>query len=314
MAAYVLRRLLATIPTLLLLSLMVFAIVHLTPGDPVSFMLGDEATPEVAKAMRERLGLDQPLAVQYGKWLIRSVTGDLGRSMRSNMPVSEAIMQRMPVSVELAAIAMLISLSLAIPAGILSATRRNSLVDTGATVGALVGVSMPNFMLGFFLIYVFSLQLRLLPPSGWVPLGEDLSLNLKSVLMPAITLGAAAAAIVTRMTRSSLLEVLSLDYVRTARAKGLAERRVILKHAFKNALVPVVTIVGLQVGHLLGGAIITETLFGLPGMGRLMVDAINTRDYPIVQGVVLFSAVIFLTANLLVDVAYAALDPRIRYS
>lgn len=314
MAGYFIRRLIATLPTLLLVSVMVFVIVHLTPGDPVTFMLGDEASPEVVATLRQRLGLDQPLPVQYGKWLFRAATGDLGRSIRSNMPVAEAILQRIPVSIEVTLIAMLVSLSIAIPAGVLSATRRNSAVDMGATAGALVGVSMPNFLLGFFLIYLLAVKLRLLPPSGWVPLSESLTLNLKSAVMPALTLGAAAAAIVTRMTRSSLLEVLSLDYVRTARAKGLAERHVVMKHAFRNGLIPVVTIVGLQVGHLMGGAIITETLFGLPGMGRLIVDAINTRDYPIVQGVVLFSAVIFVFANLMVDFLYAGLDPRIRYS
>jgi peptide/nickel transport system permease protein len=314
MGAYVLRRLLATVPTLLLVSVMVFVIVHLTPGDPVTFMLGDEATPEVAQALRHRMGLDQPLPIQYVKWLARAGTGDLGRSIRSNQPVSEAILQRIPVSIELTLAALLISLAISVPAGVLSATRRNSALDTGATVTALLGVSMPNFLLGFLLIYLFAVKLRLLPPSGWSPLDEGLASNLKSVIMPALTLGAAAAAIVTRMTRSALLEVLGLDYVRTARAKGLAENRVVLKHALKNALVPVVTIVGLQVGHLMGGAIITETLFSLPGMGRLIVDAINTRDYPVVQGVVLFAAVIFVFANLAVDLTYGALDPRIRYS
>jgi peptide/nickel transport system permease protein len=306
------RRLLATIPLLFLVSLVVFSFVHVLPGDPAVLFLGEEATPETLAQFRTRLGFDRPLTAQYAEWLGRALRGNLGRSLRTNQPVAEAILQRLPVTLELLAAALLISLAIAIPMGIVSAVRRNSGVDLVSTLFALVGFSMPNFWLGLILIYVFALLLRWLPPSGFVPLVADLADNLRSLILPAITLGTALAALVTRQLRSGMLEVLRQDYVRTAQAKGLSQRLVVGKHALKNALIAVVTVVGLQIGGLLGNTIITETLFALPGVGRLMIDAIFSRDFFIVQGVILFLAVGYVLSNLVVDVVYSYLDPRIR--
>lgn len=314
MGLYILRRLLAMLPVLLLVSMVVFSLLHLTPGDPALSILGEEATPQQVEALRAKLGLNQPIPIQYVKWLGAVLRGDLGRSVRSNQPVSEAIAERLPVTVELALLAMAISLLIAIPAGIISAMRRNSIVDTGATFVALLGVSLPNFFLAILLILVFGVKLGWLPPFGYEPLSQGVAGNLRRMILPAITLGTALAAIVTRMMRSSLLEVLDQDYVRTARAKGLTESRMVRAHALKNALMPVVTIVGLQIGGLLGGAIITESIFVLPGIGRLLVDAIFQRDFPLVQGVVLFVSLAFLFSNFAVDLLYAYLDPRIRYT
>lgn len=313
MGLYIMRRLLGMVPVLLLVSVLVFSLLHLTPGDPAQSILGEEATPEAIAALRAKLGLDQPLPVQYVRWLGSTLRGDLGRSIRSNQPVSEAIVEKLPVTIELALLAMLVSLTIAIPAGIISAMRRNSAVDALSTFFALLGVSLPNFFLAILLILVFSLTLGWLPPFGYQPLTEGIGGNLLRMILPAVTLGTALAAIVTRMMRSSLLEVLDQDYIRTARAKGLREGRMVRAHALKNALMPVVTIVGLQIGGLLGGAIITESIFVLPGIGRLLVDSIFQRDFPLVQGVVLFVSLAFLFSNFAVDLMYAYLDPRIRY-
>ncbi|OLC11790.1 MAG: peptide ABC transporter [Candidatus Rokubacteria bacterium 13_1_40CM_4_69_39] len=306
------RRLLATIPLLFLVSLVVFALVHALPGDPAVLFLGEEADPETLARFRVRLGLDRPLVAQYAAWLGRALRGDLGRSLRTNQPVAEAILERLPVTLELLVAALSVSLAIAIPMGIVSAVKRNSGVDLVSTVFALVGFAMPGFWLGIILIYVFALLLRWLPPSGWVPLPASVPQNLLSLVLPAFTLGTALAALVTRQLRSGMLEVLRQDYVRTAQAKGLSERQVVGKHALKNALISVVTVVGLQLGGLLGNTIITETLFALPGVGRLMIDAIFSRDFFVVQGVILFLAVGYVLSNLLVDVLYSYLDPRIR--
>lgn len=314
MIRYIARRLLQMVPVLFIVSLIVFSLLHLTPGDPAISMLGEEASPESVAALRNELGLDEPLPVQYVKWLSSVLQGDLGRSIRSNQPVSEAIADRLPVTVELAVLSILISLIIAIPAGVVAAMRRNSPLDTTTTTVALLGVSLPNFFLAILLIFLFSLKLRWLPPIGYTPFFDDPVDSLKKMIMPALTLGTALSAIVMRMMRSSLLEVLDQDFVRTARAKGLNEAKVVRRHAMRNALIPVVTVVGLQVGGLLGGAIITETIFVLPGIGRLLVDSIFQRDFPLVQGVVLFASLAFLLANLGVDLIYAVLDPRIRYS
>ena len=314
MGTYILKRLVSMVPVLLLVSMLIFSLIHLTPGDPVLVMLGEEATPEARDALRRQLGFDRPLPVQYGIWLGRVLQGDLGRSIRTNQPVSEAILQRLPVTLELSLLAMLVSLSIALPAGIVAAVRRNSRADLASTVFSLLGVSMPNFFLAVLLIFVLSLQFRWLPPIGYVNPLEDLGGNLKAMVMPALTLGTALAAVVARLTRSTLLEVLQQDYVRTAWAKGLREGVVIQRHAMKNALIPVVTVVGLQLGNLLGSAIVTETIFALPGIGRLVIDSIFQRDFPLVQGVVLYLALMFLLINLVVDLIYAYLDPRIRYS
>jgi peptide/nickel transport system permease protein len=314
MTTYILKRIVSMIPVLFLVSVVIFSLIHLTPGDPVVTMLGEEATPEARDRLRAQLGLDRPLPVQYASWILRVMTGDLGRSIRTNQPVAEAIAERLPVTVELAILALAIALAIALPAGIIAATRRGTFADIGSTVMCLLGVSMPNFLLAVFLVYVFSLTLRWLPPIGYTSPTLDLVGNLKGMIMPAVTLGAFAAAATARLTRSTLLEVLGQDYIRTGYAKGLDERAVIRRHAMKNAMIPVVTVVGLQLGNLLGSAIVTETIFALPGVGRLVVDSIYQRDFPLVQGVTLYLAMIFLVVNLIVDMVYAYLDPRIRYS
>ena len=299
---------------LLLVSLIVFSLIHLTPGDPALTMLGEEATPQSVAALRVKLGLDQPIPVQYARWLGSVLHGDLGRSIRSNQPVSAAILERLPVTLELALLALLVSLAIAMPVGIIAALRRNSFLDTISTVVALLGVSMPSFFLAILLVLLFGVVLRWLPPFGYQPISKGLAGNLLKMAMPACTLGTALAAIVMRQIRSSMLEVLDQDYIRTARAKGARERQVVRLHALKNALIPVVTVVGLQIGGLLGGAILIETIFAMPGVGRLLVDAIFQRDFPVVQGVVLFISVAYLTSNFAVDLIYAYLDPRIHYA
>src|SRR5215208_5072112 len=313
MGTLVLRRLLASIPVLVLVTAGVFSLIHLTPGDPVEAMMGESQDPAAKEALRRQLGLDQPIYAQYAVWVGRVLQGDLGRSIRNNEPVVENIGRRIRPSVQLALLAMLISLTVAFPVGILSATHRNSPVDGLGTMFALFGICMPNFLIALLLIFVFGVTLRWLPISGYVdPLQEPLA-GIRSLTLPAVTLGLALAAVITRTLRSSLLEVLSEDYVRTARAKGLADRLVIRRHAFKNGLIPVVTLLGLQFGTLIGGAVITEYVFALPGVGRLVVDAIFSRDYPLVQGVILLISIGFILSNLAVDVVYGLLDPRIRY-
>jgi len=314
MLHYLLHRILALIPVVLLVSATVFSLIHLTPGDPAVIMAGESQDPEVVAGIRRELGLDQPIPVQYGVWLGHALRGDLGRSIRTRQPVLEAILERLKPTLLLSAMAMALSLAISFPAGALSALRPDSREDMAGTVLTLLGVSMPNFLLALVLIFVFAVTLRWLPTSGYLDPFEEFVPGIRSLVLPAITLGTAMAAVVTRMVRSSLLEVLEQDYVRTARSKGLRERTVVVRHALKNALIPVVTIVGLQTGNLIGGAVITEYVFGIPGVGRLVVDSIFSKDYPMVQGVVLLTALTFVTVNLLVDVLYGYLDPRIRYS
>jgi len=307
-------RLLGTAPVLVILSVGVFLMLHLTPGDPVQIMLGQDADPGAVAALRAELGLDQPLPIQYARWVANAVRGDLGRSIRTNQPVTEAIVSRLPVTIELSVLALVLSLAIGLPAGVVAAIRRNTSVDLASTGLALVGVSLPSFFLGILLILVFALWLRWVPPSGYTPLVLDPLMNVKQMFMPALALGAALAGIVARLTRSSLLEVLGTDYMRTARAKGLSEAASVVGHGLKNALLPVVTVVGLQVGAVLGGAILIETIFALPGIGRLAVDSIFARDFPMVQGVVLFLALVRVVSNLIADLLYARLDPRISYA
>ena len=313
MGRLVLRRLLATIPVLVLVTAGVFALIHLTPGDPIDVMMAESVDATVKANLRRELGLDQPIFVQYGAWMWRLLHGDLGRSIRNGEPVIENVSRRIRPSLQLAALAMAISLVLATPLGILSAARRNTSVDRFGTTFALFGICMPNFLLALLLIFFFGVKLRWLPISGYTDPLEDTLHGLRSLVLPALTLGLALAAVVTRTLRSSMLDALSEDYVRTARAKGLSEWMVIRGHVLKNALIPVVTVLGLQLGTLIGGAVITEYVFALPGVGRLVVDAVFARDYPLVQGVVLLIAVGFILSNLLVDLLYGWIDPRIRY-
>jgi peptide/nickel transport system permease protein len=302
------------LPVLVLVTLGVFLLIHLVPGDPVETMLGESQDPIAKEALRHELGFDQPLYIQYVTWLGHVAQGDLGRSVRTHQTVLDNVGQRIRPSLELAAYAMLISLSIAIPLGILTATHRNSLLDSLGTGFALFGICMPNFVIALLLIFVFGVSLHWLPISSFTDPLQDPINGIRSLTMPAITLGLALAAVIARTLRSSLLEVFADDYVRTARAKGLAEWAVVRGHALKNALIPVVTVLGLQFGTLIGGAVITEYVFALPGVGRLVVDAVFARDYPLVQGVVLLIALGFIASNLAVDVIYGWIDPRIRYS
>jgi peptide/nickel transport system permease protein len=316
MGTYVLRRLLVMIPVLFIISVMVFSMVHLSPGDPVMLLVPEEdgVDQETIDAIRRAHGLDRPVPIQYLSWVGGVLTGDLGRSIRTNQPVLEAIMSRFPVTLHLAVMSVVLALVLGIPLGAVAAIKRNSPIDSSATMVSLVGIALPNMFLGIVLIYVFALLLGLLPPSGYTAFTNDPIRSTVSLLLPAVTMGTALMASIMRMMRSSLLEVLRRDYVTTARAKGLAEQRVFFRHAFRNALMPVTTITGLHVAGLLGGTFIVEEIFALPGVGRLAVSAIYARDFPVVQGVVLLFAILFLFVNLAVDLLYAFLDPRIRYS
>lgn len=302
---YVLKRLLLALPVLLGVSVVVFVAIRLIPGDPALLMAGQAATQEVVQQIRTTLGLDRPLPVQYLYFLRNVLRGDLGRSLFNGAPVVEELSQRFPRTVRLALASILVASFIGIPAGVLAATRRSTWVDTLVMVVALAGVSVPVFWLGLNLILMFSVRLQWLPAFGYE--------TWRHLILPSFTLGAASAAIVARMTRSAMLEVLSQDYVRTARAKGLAERVVVNRHALRNALIPVVTILGLQLGTLLSGAVLTETVFAWPGIGRLLVEAVLARDYPVIQGATLLIAATFVALNVLVDVLYGLLDPRIRY-
>ena len=316
MARYLTGRLLAIVPVVVLVSIGAFSFIHLLPGDPVIALIGTSGqslTPEQLAAKRHDLGLDRPLPVQYLSWAGDALTGNLGRSAVTHQTIVKALKDRFPITLQLAVASFVVSLLIALPTGVIAAYRRNSLLDRVMTVFALAGVAMPSFWLGILLILVFAVQVHWLPPSGYVSFGTSAREWLRHLLLPALTLGAVQAAVVMRQTRSSLLEVLNEDYVRTARAKGLAERRVVLQHGLRNALLPVVTVAGLQVSRLLGGAVVIETVFAMPGFGRYGVDAIFIRDYPVVQAVVLVTAVIVVLTTLLTDLLYAVLDPRIRY-
>jgi peptide/nickel transport system permease protein len=312
---YILRRLLLMIPVMLLVTVGIFIVIRIAPGDPVLTYAGEDKDPATIATVRAQLGLDQPLPVQYAAWLSHAVQGDLGRSFQTHQRVLEAITERIPVTLELGLAAILISVTLALVIGTISAIKRNSVVDLLTTSVTLAGVSFPNFYLGLLLILLFAYVVpgHILPPGGWTPLTTDVGDNLRRLILPAITVATASLAVNLRQVRSSLLDVFGQDYIRTARAKGLRERAVVARHALKNALIPVVTIIGIQVGAIIEGAIITETIFFIPGIGRLAVQAIPSQDYPIVQGVVLVSALSYMVSTLAVDILYAFLDPRISF-
>jgi peptide/nickel transport system permease protein len=312
MFRFVMRRLVLSIPIVVLVSIMVFGLIHLIPGDPATVILGQEATPEAAAALRHELGLDQPLVTQYLTWLSHVLRGDLGRSLADRTLVIEQIALRLPVTLELTLGTFLVALLIAIPAGVLSATRRGSLVDYSSTLLALGGLSVPSFWLAIMFILLFAVKLRWLPASGYVPFAENPRANIEAMIMPAVATGIRESAALTRILRSSMLEVLGADYVRTARSKGLSNWLVVMRHALRNALVPVVTSAGLVLAGLLGGLVITETIFAIPGFGRLIVEAIYQRDFVTVQGAILVSALLVVLVNLIVDLIYALIDPRIR--
>ncbi|SDW46231.1 ABC transporter permease [Pseudomonas sp. NFACC08-1] len=312
MLMFILRRLLSAIPTLILVSLFVFTLQKLLPGDPVLAMAGEERDPAVMEYLRDKYRLNDPIPVQYLSWVGNVLTGDFGTSLRTEQPVTTLLASKLPVTVELAVLSLLIALLIGIPTGIISAVRKGTVVDYGANVIALSGISIPHFWLGILLIMVFAVKLQWLPASGFVPMGEDFGQNLKTLILPAFVLGAGLSGILMRHTRSAMLEVLRTDYVRTARAKGLRPRTVILKHALRNALMPIVTLTTLLFGELLGGAVLTEQVFSIPGFGKMIVDAVFNRDYAVVQGVVLCIAIGFLLLNLLADVLYRMINPRLR--
>ena len=305
MTSFIARRLLSTVPVILGVATLVFLLIHLVPGDPVQAMLGESASPADVAELRGRLGLDDPLLVQYGRYVSRLAVGDLGTSLRTNQAVTTAIAERLPATAELAAAAMGVALLIAMPLGILAAARAGTAVDYAATAAALLGISIPNFWLGPLLAIVFSVEL------GWLPVSGRGSLA--HLVLPAITLGAPLAAVLARMTRASVLEELRELYVLAARARGVSRLRSVLVHAFRNSLIPVVTLLGLQVGMLLTGAVITETIFSWPGVGRLLIQSINFRDYPLVQGCILLIALTYVSVTLVTDLVYGLLDPRIRY-
>ncbi len=303
MLQFIVRRLLQTIPVIIGVTILVFSLMHLIPGDPAQIIAGEAAPAHQVEAIRERLGLNDPLHVQYGKYMSNLMQGDLGNSIRSSRPVIDEIKARYWVTMRLAIYGMALSIFIGLIAGIVSAVRKYSLLDTFLMLIALFGLSMPNFWLGLMLIKYVAIELTMLPPSGWG--------TWQQAILPVFTLGTAGAAIIARMTRSSMLDVINQDYIRTARAKGLKERVIIYKHALKNALIPVVTVIGIEIGMLLSGTVITETVFAINGMGRLAIDAIRARDFPLVQGIVLIFALTFVLINMLVDISYRYLNKRI---
>jgi peptide/nickel transport system permease protein len=312
MIGFLIRRIAMIIPTLFFVSVLIFGLQQLLPGDPALVMAGEERDPIALAQIRARYHLDQPVVVQYWYWISGVVQGDLGRSMRINVPVRELVRDKLPVTLQLASMAIIIACLIGIPAGVLSAVKKDKAGDYIANAVALWGLSTPNFWLGIMLILLFSVELGWLPPSGFVSPFTDLKQSLLTTIMPAFVLGNAIAAVLMRHTRSAMLQVLSADYVRTARAKGLVERTVVAKHAFRNALIPIITLGALEFGQLLSGAVLTEQVFSVPGFGKLIVDAVFNRDYAVVQGVVLVTATTYISLNLLADIAYFLVNPRMR--
>lgn len=312
MVELICKRLLLAVPTLLLVSIMVFSLQKLLPGDPVVAMAGEERDPEVIAQLREEYHLNDPIPAQYFYWVSNALRGDLGISLRTKEPVTQLIISKLPVTLELSLLAMIVALLVGIGMGIIAAVRKDSWVDHTTSFVALSGISVPHFWLGILMILLFSVHLQWLPASGYVPLSESIPQNLKTLLLPALVLGTGLAATLMRHTRASMITVLKADYIRTARAKGLLPLRVILKHAFRNALVPIITLTTLLFGELLGGAVLTEQVFTLPGFGKMIVDSVFNRDYAVVQGVVLVVAIGFLLLNLLADVLYVLINPKMR--
>lgn len=312
MTTLIARRLAQLVPTVLLLSIIIFSLQHLLPGDPALVLAGENPDEATLAAIRAQYHLDQPLIVQYLYWLKGVATGDLGESMRHNRPVLDLILLKLPVTLQLAVMGICIALVVGIAAGVISALRHNSTIDYATNIASLAGISVPNFWLGIMLILFFSVYLGWLPASGFVSPWEDLKMNLATTIMPAFVLGTGIAGVIMRHTRGAMLQALSSDYVRTARAKGLNERTVVLKHAMRNALTPIITLGALEFGALLSGAVLTEQIFTIPGFGKLIVDAVFTRDYPVVQGVVLVTSLFYIILNLLADIGYILVNPRLR--
>ena len=313
MGTYILRRLLMLIPVMLIVGIVVFMLVHLTPGDPAAVILGQNATGEQIQALRDRLGLNDPLPVQFIRWFGDALRLDFGDSLFLGMPVTEALWQRAQPTTLLTLYALIVMILIGIPAGVIAAVRRNSLVDRGLMLMSISGAAIPTFFLGILLILIFAVRLRWLPSGGYTPIDQDPIAHFKGMILPSFTLGFASAGLLARLVRSSMLDVMREDYVRTAMAKGLKFRNVITKHALRNALIPAITVIGYSLGALLGGAVVTETVFTIPGMGRLVVQSIARRDYPLIQGAIMLIAGFYVLVNLLVDILYVYIDPRIRY-
>ena len=313
MGRYTIQRLLAMVPVLVVVAIVTFSLIHITPGDPVALMAGDEATPEQKEAIRKDMGLDKPIYQQLVIYFADILRGDLGESIFNKFKVTTLISQRLEPTLFIAVFSQLVSIIIAIPLGILAAWKANTWVDRVVMVIAVLGLAIPSFWLGANLIWVFAVKLHWFPAFGYIPISEGIVPWIKSITLPSISVGFISAALIARMTRASMLEVLREDYVRTARAKGLSEQAVLLGHAFKNASIPVVTIIGIGIAGLVSGLVVTEAVFGIPGVGRLIVDAVNRRDYPVIQGVILMFTVAYVLINLVVDLIYGYLDPRIRY-
>jgi peptide/nickel transport system permease protein len=310
---YIIRRLILLVPVLLIVGIVTFTLVHLTPGDPAAVILGPEADAQDIERLRRELGLDRPLPVQFGEWFIGVLQLDFGRSLFLGQPVSEALLSRAEPTGLLTLYAMVISIVIGVPAGVISAVKSGSLTDRGIMVGAISGAAIPNFFLGILLIILFAVTLGWLPSGGYTNILDDPVQHFRSMILPAFALGFSSAGLLARLTRSSMLDVLREDYIRTALAKGVQFRTVVMRHALRNALIPVVTLLGYSLGTALGGAVVTETVFTLPGMGRLVVQSVQRRDFPVIQGAVMIIAFFYVMANLLVDILYVYIDPRIRY-
>ena len=313
MFAYLIRRVLATIPVMAVVALFVFSLLYIAPGDPAAIIAGDQATPDDVERIRASLGLDRPYLVRFGAWLWDILRGDLGSSIFTNLPVSKMIAQRIEPTVSLMLLTLVLSLTIAIPMGVLAAWKHGTLIDRAIMMMAVFGFSVPVFVVGYLLAYVFALELDWFPVQGYTPIANGIGPWLSNLVLPAVALGGIYIALIARITRATMLEVLNQDYVRTAKAKGVGQRSILFLHALKNAAVPIVTVVGIGVALLIGGAVVTESVFAIPGLGRLVVDAILRRDYPVIQGVVLMFSFVYVLVNLGVDLLYTVFDPRIRY-
>src|ERR1700693_6079927 len=313
MFAYASRRVLTTVPVMLVVAFFVFSLLYLAPGDPAAIIAGDQATPADVERIRQGLGLDRPFLIQFGDWLWRLLHGDLGKSIFTNLPVSTMIAQRIEPTLSLMVLTLGLSVAVAVPIGVVAAWRAGTLVDRAIMAFAVFGFSVPVFVVGYLLAYVFALELDWLPVQGYTPLSEGLWPWFENLILPAIALGCVYIALIARITRAAMLEVLAQDYIRTARAKGIGQGGILFVHALKNASVPIVTVIGIGIALLIGGAVVTESVFVIPGLGRLAIDAILRRDYPVIQGVVLLFSFVYVLVNLMIDLVYTVLDPRIRY-
>jgi peptide/nickel transport system permease protein len=313
MFAYVVRRILATIPVMAVVALFVFSLLYIAPGDPAAVIAGDQATPADVERIRASLGLDRPYLVRFGAWVWDILRGDLGVSIFTNLPVSTMIQQRIEPTLSLMLVTLILAVSIAVPMGVVAAWRQGTLIDRAVMAFAVLGFSVPVFVVGYLLAYVFALELDWLPVQGYTPFARGFWPWIENLILPAIALGSVYIALIARITRATMLEVLQQDYIRTARAKGVGQRSILFLHALKNAAVPIVTVIGIGIALLIGGAVVTESVFAIPGLGRLTVDAILRRDYPVIQGVVLLFSFVYVLVNLAIDLAYTLFDPRIRY-